>query len=1034
MSEQTKIENRVMADYSIAKSYKGILRIAHIMQYDVSEKDTLFNPYYYGNPTALMDISGGSYSSKEYGYPTAISGLTGTSNRYTSENPSIGNDELKLHRVPLTDSMGNYLNWNIGLDGVTIGSNEDISGNKYSFNYFYQSSEPSKKIAQEKIFPVIKSKTLYVGLVNKLINEQKFRINDSSVQIQSREYDNNAQLIIENKYDKTDKNKETILKLLRDEQGNVVTSENDEGISENVLTESTWKTYTTPARYIPLNEEAGHPYSKIRTVYNDTKGKVQDYDVFMYRQDDWDVDNWDSHTINTDAATGLILNPIEQDKKFLDCHVDITNLKDYIKQKIAYYLNGNVIEVPSGAVIWQYVSPKKWYGGGTSPDGTTMKDYAGNRPSMSLRVDDSEEKYFKSLIQGACRKINHMVNESQADNLKEQENDDDSMEYNDRGDYLNEVIPLYKRDYVLCDGTKYRIPYRPIFSNARITNQREAFDRFLNLFFAIGYKYTERKNLALRPLYRINENGVSILQAKNKIIDNNDIDTTIYEQMTPTTNKENYYSTNEEYSVDNWIGNVPYLVQMTNARWNNLDDFDVLFGMDLATMIACDMIYTEYNTNSFGKSPDIKWNDMKPTEKKELIMNWLKKDHPIDEKYIFNTFVTDTEENVKQYFANTYGENWTEQLKKLFNYTNKNPLHEAKVMSIPYYNFVKEGTSIQSQKDVYPIIHMGREVNNISSFIKVYDPCAEEGKQYKAVKIYNLPNVQLFIDLLCTKHYLPTNLNKFCYMYFNYDFQVPNLYTGQNEPTFIGSSGIRWSDARNRETIKVESWSSNFTSTSIPHRHALFCSPIQGFNKQDALNLFKGQPLSNSTVSGSACRGGSLKANNNRKDDTGSYIVNEIVCVDNDGKDDKDNQPNVVGTRIKLIHIPPSSDISFDNIVTGKYRKDIKSTSPYDDFKDVETITWEEIEHDKNSGQLISEKLEKYYNYEKPYWFSFRIKDDPRFETAEPNRGITSSPYNIETYNYIKESKSEINKRNFGSDTVNFVSCENQKLLPLIKI
>jgi hypothetical protein len=51
---------------------------------------------------------------------------------------------------------------------------------------------------------------------------------------------------------------------------------------------------------------------------------------------------------------------------------------------------------------------------------------------------------------------------------------------------------------------------------------------------------------------------------------------------------------------------------MTNARWNNLDDFDVLFGMDLATMIACDMIYKEYNTNSFGKSPDIKWNDMKP--------------------------------------------------------------------------------------------------------------------------------------------------------------------------------------------------------------------------------------------------------------------------------------------------------------------------------------------------------------------------------------------------------------------------------------
>jgi hypothetical protein len=202
------------------------------------------------------------------------------------------------------------------------------------------------------------------------------------------------------------------------------------------------------------------------------------------------------------------------------------------------------------------------------------------------------------------------------------------------------------------------------------------------------------------------------------------------------------------------------------------------------------------------------------------------------------------------------------------------------------------------------------------------------------------------------------------------------------------------------------------------------------------LNLFKGQPLSNSTVSGSACRGGSLKANNNRKDDTGSYIVNEIVCVDNDGDGDdaKDNQPNVVGTRIKLIHIPPSNDISFDNIVTGKYREQIESTAPNEDISKLETITWEDVEYYNNSGQLVSEKLKQYYEYEKPYWFSFRIKDDPRFETAEPNRGITSSPYNIETYNYIKESKSEINKRNFGSDTVNFVSCENQKLLPLIKI
>ena len=79
-----------MGDYSIAKSYKGILRLAHIMEYNKNFKDELLQPYYYGNPTALMDISGGNYSVSQYGYPNPIQGLSGSSSRYSSENPSIG--------------------------------------------------------------------------------------------------------------------------------------------------------------------------------------------------------------------------------------------------------------------------------------------------------------------------------------------------------------------------------------------------------------------------------------------------------------------------------------------------------------------------------------------------------------------------------------------------------------------------------------------------------------------------------------------------------------------------------------------------------------------------------------------------------------------------------------------------------------------------------------------------------------------------------------------------------------------------------
>ena len=46
------------------------------------------------------------------------------------------NDSLKDRRVPVTDSVGNYLNWNVGLDGVTIGSNVDIN---YKLLYSYDS-------------------------------------------------------------------------------------------------------------------------------------------------------------------------------------------------------------------------------------------------------------------------------------------------------------------------------------------------------------------------------------------------------------------------------------------------------------------------------------------------------------------------------------------------------------------------------------------------------------------------------------------------------------------------------------------------------------------------------------------------------------------------------------------------------------------------------------------------------------------------------------------------------------------------------
>ena len=70
------------------------------------------------------------------------------------------NDSLKDRRVPVTDSVGNYLNWNVGLDGVTIGSNVDIN---YKLTPYDSST-----------FPVLKSnKNIIVGLQMKEIKNKK---------------------------------------------------------------------------------------------------------------------------------------------------------------------------------------------------------------------------------------------------------------------------------------------------------------------------------------------------------------------------------------------------------------------------------------------------------------------------------------------------------------------------------------------------------------------------------------------------------------------------------------------------------------------------------------------------------------------------------------------------------------------------------------------------------------------------------------------------------------------------------------------
>lgn len=181
-----KESSRIMAEQSISKSFKGILRVSHIMEMVDGESDDFLNEKYYGDPDKLLNISSGKYYNDVFCYQSPIDGMSSNVKRYTYTNPRIGNDALKLGRIPLTDSMGNYLNWNVGTDGVTIGSDDNING-----------------IITNSKFPVLESKEIVIGLENKLLPSDKKGITKSTLSIESAT--NSAQLIIENDKDVSEK-------------------------------------------------------------------------------------------------------------------------------------------------------------------------------------------------------------------------------------------------------------------------------------------------------------------------------------------------------------------------------------------------------------------------------------------------------------------------------------------------------------------------------------------------------------------------------------------------------------------------------------------------------------------------------------------------------------------------------------------------------------------------------------------------------------------------------------------------------------
>lgn len=485
-----ELKHRIMADQSIARSFKGILRVADIKDLKDGVADEFFNKEYYGAPTGALS------SIQDKFYDSAYRALMGATVRYSVE------DEYRENKVPVTDSLGYYINLNLGAESSTIGSDDANNGNSEASVNFTQLLQPTT-VSQKQIFPVLETKTMSVGLESRVLPSAKKKVGVGKVFLDDTPTIK-AQLITHNNYDHSDAN------------------------------------ITNGTTYKAINKN-------YRTVIRLSNENLSDYDVLMHRQDNIDWTNYNSHGT-------------------LDAFVDVVNLKDYVRQKVEQYVGSNVDEMLPGTINFQYISLTKWYCLTEQDD----DKWAGHRPPMNQ--NNYKGDFMSSTYQKVCKKINTLSTQQDA-----------------VGQYsVPEVIPVYKRDYLLCDGAPYTI-YTLLPDSINKTHY-ESFERFIRLFYAIGYHYTELEDI--HPQY------MNVLSGGKYVYDK--------------------LATGD---------------RRVRAQYP-IKDKEVLWALDVAKMLAVRMIYEELRngTSNNGKSGclDAAGNRYSRTNAE----NWLKT-APIPDEFIF---------------------------------------------------------------------------------------------------------------------------------------------------------------------------------------------------------------------------------------------------------------------------------------------------------------------------------------------------------------------------------------------------------------
>lgn len=439
------LPERNMAGKVISNTFKGILRVSNNNELS-DQKDIMLNKEYYASPEDPWE--GGGEQMTYYGL--SDDGSYPLYNRYNTK------DNYTALKLPVSDSMGNFLNF-------SVGANSSLVGSLY---------EAGKILPATEQFIAADNNTLSVINVS---NASTIKIGLSGSKLENDKTINGADVII---------GSDDVGQIDSQDTSLCIKNYFHHGANEinkkfNII--SSWK-----------NSNENEEYNQIRTIFK-TSITPKLNDAFIYSQESYNLKKNNSK-INK------------------DCIVKVNNLENYVNDKLKQYIDYNTSELPSGTIVWQYCSLNKWYCTIEDNDGNILKTPNGeyileDRPTTEEYQNASFkwQGYRPSMSYGDGYAYWNVLQNDKVCTAQTYLYDNGFNAAN----MIDEMPPDFKRGYILCDGNPHTISLVPAEKeflqedNSEYTISKNSLDLFFNLFYTIGYHYHNDIKSNLRP-YKIN--------------------------------------------------------------------------------------------------------------------------------------------------------------------------------------------------------------------------------------------------------------------------------------------------------------------------------------------------------------------------------------------------------------------------------------------------------------------------------------------------------------------------------------------------